>query len=96
MNTFHIQRWVEPNCTYILSGAITAFEVFTNHLNAERLGPVCELPKGADLEICGDGFNESTVRMRYGDGHYFVYWRDLASSGPAKTGESSEEEATGY
>jgi hypothetical protein len=94
MNTRHVGKW--PSSMYMLSSAITAFEVFTNHLHVERLGPVCELPKGADLEICGDGFNERTVRMRCGDGQYFVYWRDLDSARPAKTVESSEEEAARY
>jgi hypothetical protein len=27
-------------------------------------GLVCELPEGADLQICGDGFSDHTVKAR--------------------------------
>jgi hypothetical protein len=82
MSTLQVEGWFEPKRTYLLSSAVTGFEVFPDHLNSDRLGPVCELPIGAELEICGDGFNERTVRTRCGDGYYFVFWRDLALAVP--------------
>jgi hypothetical protein len=91
MNTLHVERWFEPNRRYTLSRAITAFAVFPGHLNADRFGPVCELLPGVGLEICGNGFNDSTVRMRNGDCHYFVFWRDLAMAVPADKITREEE-----
>ena len=50
-----------------LTDAVTAFAFFTDNRGIEHYGPVCELPEGANLEICGAGFNERTVKARYGN-----------------------------
>jgi hypothetical protein len=80
MDTPHVVEWLKLNRTYRLTVALTAFAISPSKQNADRYGPVCELPEGADLEICGAGFSERTVKARYGDCYYHVYWRDLASA----------------
>jgi len=38
---------------------------------------ITQLPEGAELELCGEGFNERTVRVRWAEGFYFVFLQDL-------------------
>ncbi len=42
-----------------------------------RLGMITQLPTGAEVQICGEGFNERTVRVRWAGGYYFVFLQDL-------------------
>jgi hypothetical protein len=80
MHFVTVDAWRQPNRVYTLTNALTAFTIFPSELDAPRLGPLCELPEQAELEICGDGFNERTVKARYGDSYYFVFWSDLNSA----------------
>jgi hypothetical protein len=96
MNTLHVEGWFQPNRTYVLTTAITVFEVSSSRLSVERFGRVCELPEGADLEICGDGFNEHSTRARYRGGDYFVFWRDLALAVSPQTLSRRDDKATSF
>jgi hypothetical protein len=42
-----------------------------------RLGPITQLPETAQVEICGDGFNDRTVKVRWNNSLYFVFREDL-------------------
>jgi hypothetical protein len=80
VDTLPVAEWLEQGRTYILTGAIMAFTCLPGQHDAERFGPVCELPEGADLQVCGNGVSGRTVKVRFGDCYYFVFWRDLASA----------------
>jgi hypothetical protein len=41
-----------------------------------------ELPKGAVLLICGPGFNDRTLKVRWQDHAYYVFERDLVQEDP--------------
>jgi hypothetical protein len=43
-----------------------------------KLGPILQLPAGSRVEVCGDGFNPRTVKVRHHDSYYFVFQEDLA------------------
>lgn len=58
----------------ILPARISAIQVLPGQ---ERHGLVTQLPQSADLEICGDGFNDRTVKVRWHDSFYFVFRDDL-------------------
>jgi hypothetical protein len=45
-----------------------------------RLGTLIRLPDGADVEICGEGFNERTAKVLWGGCTYYVFLDDLQSS----------------
>ena len=43
-----------------------------------KLGRILQLPAGSNLEVCGDGFNPRTVKVRHQNSYYFVFEEDLA------------------
>jgi hypothetical protein len=47
--------------------------------NAEeaKLGMITQLPAGAVLHVCGPGFNERTLKVRWAEGMYFVFLQDV-------------------
>jgi hypothetical protein len=56
---------------------ISAIQLIAGHDNGGRLGTITQLPQNARLEICGDGFNERTVKVRCKDSFYFVFRDDV-------------------
>ena len=48
---------------------------------ATRVGSRRELPKGAQLLICGVGFDEHTVKVFWSGNYYFVYTQHLRTAG---------------
>jgi len=65
--------------TYSLSDDILAMEIVPAVAGEVRLGPIAKIPEGADLECCGQGFNERTVKVRWRGKVYFVFLQDLES-----------------
>ena len=53
----------------------------------ERLGQIAAVPKGTCLELCGSGFNERTIKVRFEKHLYFVFLQDLAPPEDAGTAE---------
>jgi len=53
---------------YVLSGDTVAFE---------RAGPLSRLARGAQLEVIGEGFSDSTVKVLSKGVTYFIFRRDL-------------------
>jgi hypothetical protein len=78
-DSIFVVGWIIPTSYYKLSKAISAFEIVYSDGGAERLGTICSLPGGADLETCGDGFNDRTLKVRCGQQCYFVFLQDLYS-----------------
>jgi hypothetical protein len=72
-----VAEWVTPQSNYRLSEAIPAFEIVSYPNGTERCGPVCMLPRGAELEAYGDGFNQRTIQVRWSGRRYFVFLQDL-------------------
>jgi hypothetical protein len=71
--------WLTPESYYRLTDQISAFEIAYSEDGAERFGLICRLPAGAELEVCGDGFNHRTLKVRCGRQCYFVFLQDLDS-----------------
>jgi|tagenome__1003787_1003787.scaffolds.fasta_scaffold20986489_7 hypothetical protein len=42
-----------------------------------KLGLILHLAAGSDVEICGEGFNSRTVKVRQNDMYYFIFAEDL-------------------
>jgi hypothetical protein len=60
-----------------LSRTIAAVNICKGEDGAARMGLIAQLPKGAGVEICGEGFNERTLKVRWGDRFYFVFSQDI-------------------
>ncbi|HTF62965.1 MAG TPA: hypothetical protein VK638_09665 [Edaphobacter sp.] len=80
MDTLPVVEWLTLNTVYTLTDAITAFRTSPDEHDSDGCGPICELPEGTDLKVCGGGFSKRTVKVRFGDCYYYVFWRDLASA----------------
>jgi hypothetical protein len=83
---------------YSLSKCIAAIEVVPTQKDHAGLGTVMQLPYGARIEVCGKGFNDSTVKIRLNNKYYFVFEQDLSENcdaqpkrGPGRAGEASAE-----
>jgi len=48
-----------------------------------RAGSFLNLPVGAQLLVCGVGFDEHTVKVLWNDKYYFVYTERLTDAGTA-------------
>ena len=46
-----------------------------------RAGSFLNLPVGAQLLVCGVGFDEHTVKVLWNDKYYFVYTERLTDAG---------------
>lgn len=64
---------------FLLPDNIAAMEVIPSTAGELGLGPVLRIPEGAEIEYCGEGFNEHTVKVRWHGKPYFVYREDLPS-----------------
>lgn len=83
---------------YSLSKSIAAIELIPSEKEHAGLGTVMQLPYGARIEVCGKGFNDSTVRIRSNNKYYFVFEQDLSENcaaqprrGPGKATDASAD-----
>jgi hypothetical protein len=70
-----------PRKTYILSKRIAAVRLTRADTHRGKLGEIVQLPPGAHLAYCGDGYNERTAKVHYAGEFYFVFLRDLQDAG---------------
>ena len=61
----------------ILQQKISAIQLTPAHGGGARLGMITQLPQNARLEVCGDGFNDRTIKVRWQNSFYFVFRADL-------------------
>jgi hypothetical protein len=64
--------------TVVLSRKASAVQLETRANGTPKLGLICQLPPGARVELCGDGYSDRTVKVRYRDNLYFVFRNDIA------------------
>ena len=62
---------------YVLPANTSAIQVLAGPEGHSRLGMILRLPEGAQVEMCGEGFNERTVKVRCEGSLYFVFIEDL-------------------
>jgi hypothetical protein len=60
---------------------VSAIQLLVGADAPARLGLIANLPSGAQVDLCGAGFNERTAKIRYGDRYYFVFLQDLQEPG---------------
>jgi hypothetical protein len=63
---------------YVLPKIVSAIQILpSDESGSIRLGLLTQLPEGAEIEIGGQGFNDSTIRVKCGSASYFVFLDEL-------------------
>jgi hypothetical protein len=68
---------VAQQTTHFLSRNIAAIQVVPHECENSRLGVITQLPEGAQLDPCGDGFDDRTIKVKWQGSCYFVFLQDL-------------------
>lgn len=63
--------------SYHLSNGIAVIRLVADESGGIHSAGLSELPEGADVALCGEGFNERTVLVRWQGDFFFVYRQDL-------------------
>lgn len=63
--------------SYQLWKSIAVIRVIANEEGDLHYGGISELPKGAEVDLCGGGFNERTVKVHWRGEFFFVFLQDL-------------------
>ena len=48
-----------------------------------RLGAMSRLPEGAELTVCGEGFDAQTAKVCWEGGYYYIFLEDVENYAPA-------------
>jgi hypothetical protein len=87
-----VDGWELPaSPRYATTKRTAAIQVSDTEDGRSRLGMMTHLPEGAQLDPCGDGFDDSTIKVRWQGCSYYVFVQDLetpkvraASAGSAR------------
>jgi len=63
--------------------SICALELVPQEHGGAKLGLLLQLGAGITVEVCGDGFDDRTAKVRANGHCYFVFLQDLASQATA-------------
>jgi hypothetical protein len=66
-----------PERSYTLSRTIAGIQLVPIDDKNGRLGGVSQLRAGSLLELCGDGYDARTVKVRCDGNFYFVFLQDV-------------------
>jgi len=73
-----IPNTVPSGRTYLLPKNIPAIQITPEGEGEQaRLGLIIQLPEGAELDVCGNGFDAKTAKVRCNGALYFVFLEDL-------------------
>ncbi|HEX4772050.1 MAG TPA: hypothetical protein VH351_14535 [Bryobacteraceae bacterium] len=59
------------------SKTVSALQVTYADEGSESIGLLTQIPRTAELAICGPGFSERTVKVRFNGLQYFVFREDI-------------------
>jgi|SRR6185437_3229322 len=62
----------------LLADDIAAIEEIASR-GEPGLSPMSRIPEGAEIEYCGAGFNDQTLKIRWRGKFYFVFREDLSA-----------------
>ena len=63
--------------TVVLQKCVSAIPITLGRDGRSEMAPMAMLPEGAALHICGDGFDEMTVRAQWAGQAYYIFCQDL-------------------
>ena len=77
----HIPESVRPLRSYTLSRRVAAIRLTRAARGTQgKLGEIVQLEPGSQLDGCGDGYNERTIKVHYAGEFYFVFLQDVAET----------------
>ena len=76
-NAFFADNIREVQTRIVLSKPISAIQLLPQENGLTRLGLLSEIGSGETLEVCGDGFNNRTAKVRVNGSYYFVFLQDI-------------------
>ena len=62
---------------YTLSEEVPAMQVLPSSETGARLSPALKLPRGANVRVCGAGFDDQTVKVLYEGQCYILFSSDV-------------------
>ena len=62
---------------FFLAKNAPAIQIVPDENGRLRLGTLIRLPEGAEVEICGEGFDDRTAKVRCGGSTYYLFREDL-------------------
>lgn len=68
---------------YCLAKNAPAMQIVPDGSGKLRLGTLVRLPEGAEVEICGEGFDRQTAKVIWEGSSYYVFLDDLRLRGTA-------------
>jgi hypothetical protein len=81
-----------PARNFLLKDEIPALPLLATENGNSRWGPLIRLPRGAELQDFGAGFDERTLRVRFNGGFYIIFRQDLDSQRPAARAKTAGNE----
>jgi hypothetical protein len=57
--------------------SIAAVQVTYNDDGSEGMGLLMQIPRESNFQVCGEGFNERTVKVNLKGFRYFVFREDI-------------------
>ena len=67
------------NTYYCLAKNAPAMQIIPDETGKLRLGTLTRLPEEAQVELCGEGFDDRTAKVTWGGSTYYVFRDDLLS-----------------
>jgi len=64
----------------VLSKNTSAIQVLCDEVGRKRMGTLLQLPEGAQLETCGEGFDEKTIKVCLQGAYYYVFLADIETA----------------
>jgi hypothetical protein len=65
---------------YCLAKNAPAMQIIPDGSGKLRLGALVRLPEGAEVEVCGEGFDNRTAKVLWEGATYYVFLDDLQKS----------------
>ena len=63
--------------TYCLPRVAPAIQVIPELDGHVRVGTMLRLPAGTEVRLCGEGFDEKTVKVNWEGNYYYVFLQDI-------------------
>lgn len=68
-----------PTLKYVLSRNASAIQLIPDARGRMRWGTIQQLPEGAQIYVCGEGFDDRTTKISWEGGVYYMFTEDIGT-----------------